>query len=70
MGRQRRDREGRQGLMDPSADQHQFLQLAGQDPPPRPPEPRSLWNNRAWELEHLHGLSVPQASTINHDEAG
>jgi hypothetical protein len=51
--------------MDPGDDLQQVRKILGL-PPLENPTPQSLWNSRAWELEHLFRLPVPQASTIDH----
>jgi hypothetical protein len=53
--------------VNPGDDLQQVRKLLGL-PPQQKPEPQSLWNSRAWELEHLFDLPVPQASTIEHDK--
>jgi hypothetical protein len=53
--------------VDPGADLQQVRKILGQ-PQQQKVEPESVWNNRAWELENLLHLPVPDQSAINHGE--
>jgi hypothetical protein len=57
----------RPSLMDSGADLQQVRAIEGLPRQENRPA-QSIWNNRAWELEHLLGFEVPALSTIDHAE--